>query len=153
MTQALDSMRFPRFAQLPSLMLYMDQVTIVLNEALSPFTFGQGDAATPTMINNYVKLKLVTPSVKKRYGREQLAQLIIVSLLKHALSIAEISAVLKDLTDSAGIEAGYDLFCECLEGTLQGGSMPQEAGELLSAAAGALAGKLRFEAVLSADKA
>lgn len=72
----------PRWEELPKLLLYMDQVILVLEETLSLFVEEKENVVTSTMINNYVKQKVILPPVQKKYGREQLAQLMVVCLLK-----------------------------------------------------------------------
>ena len=114
------SFHCPRWSELPSIPLYMDQVIIILEDAIGLFSEGEERVLTSTMINNYVKQKLLSPPVKKKYGRQHLASLIIVTLLKRVLSIAETAELLKLLLDTYGAERSYDLFCESLEQALTG---------------------------------
>lgn len=104
----------PRWEELPAIPLYMDQVILVLEEALGLLA-GSEAVLTPTMINNYVKLQLVAPPIKKKYGRPHLAPLAMVSVLKKVLSMNEIGALAAMMTEQYGIERAYDLFCERLE--------------------------------------
>ena len=70
------SFRCPRWRELPELELYMDQVLCILEKNLGLFgeetdskkeDDGQKTSVviTPTMINNYVKNKLIPPPEKK----------------------------------------------------------------------------------------
>lgn len=78
----------PAWDALPSIPLYMDQVTMVTGEALALFACGEKQSLlTSSMINNYVKNGLVEHPVHKKYAREHLAKLIMTSLLKQVLSI------------------------------------------------------------------
>ena len=45
-----------RWAQLPRIALYMDQVLLVLNQGLAPLSASGEPVVTGTMINNYVKM-------------------------------------------------------------------------------------------------
>ncbi|HPE16741.1 MAG TPA: DUF1836 domain-containing protein [Oscillospiraceae bacterium] len=142
----------PRWAELPSLGLYMDQVLLVLTEALAPVT--AGDQVTATMVGNYVKMKLVRPSEKKKYAREHLARLIMISLFKHVLSMAEIARVLEALTADRAIGEAYDLFCARLEALLASPAAPPEEDGLPllpAAAVRTLADKLVFERMLAEE--
>ena len=57
----------PRWKELPEIDLYMDQVVSILEKYLSVFMEYEGEKIiTPTMINNYVKQKVVDPPIKKR---------------------------------------------------------------------------------------
>lgn len=146
----------PRWAQLPGIPLYMDQVVLVLDEWVGAFADERG--VTSTMINNYVKQKLISPPEKKKYGREQLAMLVVLSIMKRVLSMSEIVALVELMTAEAGIEAAYDTFAEKLEEMLRTTfaeeSRPaasKEAGAALAlgAALTALGGKLRLQQCLA----
>ena len=66
----------PAWDALPSIPLYMDQVTMVTGEALALFACGEKQSLlTSSMINNYVKNGLVEHPVHKKYAREHLAKL------------------------------------------------------------------------------
>ena len=60
----------PRYNELPGLDLYMDQVLSVIEEVMKPF-HPEEKAMTSSMVNNYVKQKIVTPPVNKKYSRKQ----------------------------------------------------------------------------------
>jgi hypothetical protein len=49
---------------------------------------------TSSMINNYVKLKIMPPPVKKRYSKVHIAYLLMISSLKQTLSISHIQKVI-----------------------------------------------------------
>ena len=93
-----------RWEQLPQIALYMDQVLLVLNQALEPLTVSGVPAVTSTMINNYVKMKLAAPAEKKKYDREHMARFVMICLLKKVLSMAEIAAVLEGLLREQTLE-------------------------------------------------
>lgn len=108
----------PRWEELPKLMLYMDQVILVLEETLALFVEEKEHVVTSTMINNYVKQKVIEPPVQKKYGREQLAQLMIVCLLKKVLSISEIASLMELMQRQLSPQEAYDSFCSALENAL-----------------------------------
>ncbi len=139
------SFRCPRWRELPELELYMDQVLCILEKNLGLFgeetdskkeDDGQKTSVviTPTMINNYVKNKLIPPPEKKRYSRLHLAYLHIICVGKRILSMSEIKAVLDILLDEYTPEEAYDLFCDEIEGALR----HTFGGEFLSAGDGSL---------------
>ena len=97
--------------QIPDLGLYMDQVVTFLERQCKGL-YQEGERIfTPAMVNNYVKQGLVDRPVGKKYGREQLAQLLMICVLKQAASAEGMKALLKP-------EAGQSLrdlyahFCE-----------------------------------------
>lgn len=114
-----DAFHCPRWGELPALGLYMDQVVLVLEEAMGLFAHPGEKGVTASMINNYVKQKLVTPPEKKKYGRQQLATLVMLSVLKNVLSIGETGALVHLLYKEYGPETAYDMFCEKLENALR----------------------------------
>ena len=108
----------PRWSELPDLDLYMDQVVTFLEQSLSVFSDGE-KPITATMINNYVKQRVVTPPVRKRYAREHVAYLMVVFLLKKVLSIPEIIQLISMQSHAYDTELAYDYFCEELERALR----------------------------------
>ena len=93
--RGLEKFDLPDWDDLPQLDLYMDQVILLLTRYLAPLERG-GDEKTITasIINNYVRMKVMPPPVKKRYARMHLAYLIIICTLKQSLSISCIQRML-----------------------------------------------------------
>lgn len=108
----LKDFHLPAWEELPSLELYMDQVIILLTKYLGIFCAVSNDdkIITPTMINNYVKLKIIPAPVKKKYSRMHLAYLIIVCILKQTLSISTISKIIPPDLNEEEITAVYTAF-------------------------------------------
>lgn len=144
-----------RWAELPQIALYMDQVLLVINGALAPLMAGGGSAVTATMINNYVKMKLADPAEKKKYNRSHMARFVMICLLKRVLSMQEISAVLEQLAEGRGEEGAYDLFCQELEQRLKDPTGPDTlpCPPAPAAAIRALACKLQVERLLAENRA
>ncbi len=91
--EELEKFDLPDWESLPQLDLYMDQVILLLNRYLSPIV-GEEKYVTASIINNYVRMKVMPPPVKKRYARMHLAYLIIICTLKQSLSISCIQRML-----------------------------------------------------------
>lgn len=110
----------PRWDEMPDIELYADQVVNYIERHLSALDVeGEGHLLTASMINNYVKMKLIPAPVKKRYGVRQLARLMVICTLKRDFSIAELSTMmLTVLSKYENIEA-YNRFCEELEMTIR----------------------------------
>lgn len=77
----------PAWEQLPDLGLYMDQVITYLEKQYQPLYGHKKRLITPAMINNYVKCGLVARPVGKKYERAQIAQLMMLCMLKQAVSL------------------------------------------------------------------
>ena len=144
-------LHLPRWNQLPGIALYMDQVVLVLGEMLSPFATAQeGPLVTPTMINNYVKMKLTPPPEKKKYTREHLALFVMICLLKKVFSMTELAGLKKCLLETHSLEEGYDLFCQEMEIRMQAMDGPDTAAcpPVLAAAVRSVASKIQVEKLL-----
>ncbi|SHK47536.1 protein of unknown function [Anaerocolumna jejuensis DSM 15929] len=109
----------PRWKDWPSIDLYMDQVISLIEENVSPFYEDlPAKAVTSTMINNYVKQKIIVPSKNKKYRREHLAYLYVLFLLKPVLSLTDISNGISFMQNNQTNEVSYNLFCDELEAAL-----------------------------------
>ena len=102
----------PLYDDLPKLELYMDQVVMLLNDYLSHiFKLGiEEKAVTASMVNNYVKMKIIPAPIKKRYSRVHLARLIAICLLKQSLNISTIKNILPQSDDEAENKKYFDSF-------------------------------------------
>ena len=94
---------FPQIhtSDIPGIDLYMDQVTTFLQENLRGLSRDPDDDKflTKTMINNYVKNKVLIPPVKKKYSREHMMLLIMIYYMKSFLSIGDIREVIAPLME------------------------------------------------------
>ena len=89
----LEAASLPGWEDLPDLPLYMDQVILLLGQYLA---VGGREARgiTSSIVNNYVRMKVMPAPVKKKYTRIHLAYLIMICTLKQSLSIASIQKML-----------------------------------------------------------
>ncbi len=114
-TKLTDEFNLPRWAKLPDIELYMDQIVSQLCKYLAPININEGDAPiTASMVNNYVKQQLLPPPVKKKYSRIHLAHLVVICLLKQVLSIQDVKTLIDDMFENLSedeIERVYDDFC------------------------------------------
>ena len=70
---AVANLHFPRWHELPEFELYMDQVIGLVEKYLRPLYPENKAPITPSMINNYVKQRILPPPENKRYGKKHLA--------------------------------------------------------------------------------
>lgn len=104
-------MHLTEWELLPDIELYMDQVLTILNRQDYPVQ--SESELTASMINNYVKAGLLPRTKSKRYGKEHLARLIIISALKSVLTVTELKSLF-DASNSSDEEL-YKSFCLILE--------------------------------------
>ena len=74
---------------------------------------------TKTMINNYVKQKIMEAPIKKKYNRNNIAYLFVISILKQCYSINDIDKLIKFTLKSTPLEVAYNKFCDVFENTLR----------------------------------
>lgn len=110
----------PVWTDFPDIELYMDQVISVLERYLTPFFPEEEKCITSTMINNYVKQRLLPPPENKRYGKKHLAYLFMISILKRFMQLSEISTLVDNLVREMGEEGAFNLFSEELTASLAG---------------------------------
>ena len=90
-----------RVDEIPKIDLYMDQVLTFLVERLRR-TARKSDAdklLTKTMVNNYVKNKVMIPPVKKKYGKDHILLLMVIYYMKSFLSIDDIRKIVGPVSD------------------------------------------------------
>ena len=88
----MQNFHLPTWEELPDLELYMDQVVslVVRYVNLQPHSAPKDSILTASAVNNYVRLKLIPPPVKKRYSLVHLAHLIVICCLKGSMSLSSI---------------------------------------------------------------
>ena len=101
LTEYLKSLHHVHAGSLPSLDLYMDQVTGFMEEHLASMKRHLEDKAlTKTMINNYAKNKILPPPVGKRYNKNHMLILLLIYYYKSMLSLSDIRTVVDPLAEN-----------------------------------------------------
>ena len=111
-----NAFKLPRYEELPDFELYMEQVISVMEKYLSLYLpVSDGKIITPSIINNYVKLKIIPAPRAKKYSKIHLAYLIVICILKQTLSISLISNMINLGLKTTNIEELYNGFCDNFE--------------------------------------
>ena len=112
----LEKYELPNYNELPEIPLYMEQVVGYINEVLNDLTQDSESTITPFMVNNYVKAKIISSPVEKKYSKDNIGYLIAISILKSVVSMKNM-AVLIDIdekvrtnTNNGDFETLYSLF-------------------------------------------
>lgn len=151
--QEMINYHCPRAHELPDIELYMDQVISIVENSLKNLRYTEDEKIiTASMVNNYVKQKVVNPPKNKRYTKTHVIYLLVVCILKQTLSISDICRLIRHQIDFFPTEDSYNYFCEELETVLrctfsgtQPPALPQDASQetiLLRAAILTVANKL-----------
>ena len=108
--------RLPRYQEIPTVGLYLEQTVKYINEYLAPL---QPDAITSSMVSNYVKKGLIASPVRKQYCREQIAYLIFIAVAKSVVSMDDLDLMIHVQRDAYSSQIAYDYFCSELRTVLR----------------------------------
>lgn len=115
-TETVRGFRLPRYQEIPTVGLYLEQTAQYIGGYLEPL----GEfALTPSMISNYVKKDLIASPVKKRYSRDQLSYLFFIAVAKSVLSLDALGDFIQIQQKTYDLERAYDYFCGEFENVLQ----------------------------------
>ena len=99
--ESISRIDYVKSIDIPNIDLYMDQVTTFMDKQMASSKRYEDDKVlTKTMINNYAKNNLLPSPEKKKYTKEHLLVLTFIYYFKSILSITDIQALLKPITDT-----------------------------------------------------
>lgn len=165
--ELIGGFAFPRWNELPEIDLYMDQVVSYLSQKLAVFFDDEdGDedsrGITATMINNYVKQKIIPGPQKKRYDKSSLSALFMVFCFKQILSIGQSADLIAVNRRDHTPEEAHNRFCEVFEAylhsTVRNETIPADGAKadddlVMTAAAIAFSNKIYAEKLIAKAKA
>ena len=116
---AMGGLHISRIDEMPRVDLYRDQVLSIVSMELAPLYAAGERIVTGSMVNNYVKQRVIPAPARKRYTSRHLAYLLFVCTFKRVLSIAQVSQLLV-MCEEAGLDFAevYDAMVDALERTL-----------------------------------
>lgn len=110
----ITTLRLPLWEDLPDFGIYKDQLVSLIKDILNPLFITENSFITPSMINNYVKLRLMPQPIKKKYYRKHIASILVLTTLKQVLNLDDITKGIRIYVKRYGYEDAYNVFCECL---------------------------------------
>lgn len=113
----LKELKLPRYKDLPDFGIYSEQLVEIVNKALEAM-FDKDNKLTKSMVNNYVKHKIMPSPIKKRYFRNHIVYCIVITVFKNNLSIAEIDGGILHELKKSSIEESYNYFCDKIESVM-----------------------------------
>lgn len=120
LVRQLLSMEVPLWEDLPSIDLYMDQLLGYINRQLSAFQDRADLPLTKSMVNNYVKMKIIPAPVNKKYQRQHVALLLLLCGLKKVFSIPECVQIIRMVSPSGVLRPkDYNACCKAMEAAMQ----------------------------------
>ena len=121
MIRALNLDEQISYESIPNLDLYMDQVITLFEEKLTHTKRHEDDKLlTKTMINNYIKDRLLMPAVKKKYTKEHIVLMILLYEVKQILTIGDIKSLFSIIIKNEQVDAKllkemYEIYLEANE--------------------------------------
>ena len=115
MAGSIRGFRLPRYAEIPTVGLYLEQTIKYINAYLAPLGCLE---LTGSMVSNYVKKGLIPAPVKKQYYPEQICYLFFVALAKNLTSMENIDLLISVQREYYTLPAAYDYMCGELENML-----------------------------------
>ena len=116
LSERMAHVHISRISELPRIELYLDQVLAIVAGELAPVMLPGEVAITGSMVNNYVKQRLVCAPKRKRYTRRHVASLLFICAFKRVYSIAQLKRIM-GMIEEAHVDAGalYDEVVSALE--------------------------------------
>ena len=129
--ERLETERPVEWESFPDIGLYMDQLISYMPRQL--IHYGEGEALTSAMVNNYIKDGALPRAEGKRYSRTHLAYLTAICALKQVLCVKDAALLLAQTARGREPQELYDLFREELDHALDVtaitlGSIPKSKG-------------------------
>lgn len=114
--EKLVARRPSKWENIPDIDLYMDQVLTYMKR--QNIEIDGRDTLTSAMVNNYIKKDLLPRAKGKKYGRNHIAYLTSICLIKQILPIAETGFFLKKQTAQQTIDQFYEKYYTMLDESL-----------------------------------
>ena len=115
MAESVRGFRLPRYAEIPTVGLYLEQTIKYINSFLAPLGCLE---LTGSMVSNYVKKGLIPAPVRKQYFPEQISYLFFVAVAKNLMSMENIDLLISIQRKSYTLPVAYDYMCRELENQL-----------------------------------
>lgn len=115
MAEKIKNFRMPRYEELPSGGLYLEQVTQYINGVLAPLNCTE---LTSSMISNYVKKGIILGPTKRLYYTDQIAYLLFIAIAKTVISMEHIQLMCEQQRATYTEEVAYNYYCNEFENVL-----------------------------------
>ena len=115
MAGSIRGFRLPRYAEIPTVGLYLEQTIKYINSYLAPLGCLE---LTGSLVSNYGKTGLIPAPVKKQYFPEQIGYLFFVALAKNLTSMENIDLLISVQRATYTLPVAYDYMCGELENML-----------------------------------
>ncbi len=123
----LATFQLVRWNDLPTMPLYIDQLLQLVNQMMVPLDL---PLVTKTMVNSYVKQHLFSRPAGRRYTRNHVVAVLVVSILKTDFALSKIGPTILAIRDTRQVKLRYQQFSHAFEGTLRETALEQPADSM-----------------------
>lgn len=115
----MQAIHISRIDEMPRIELYLDQVLSLVCDELSFMALPGEVLLTGSMVNNYVKQRIVPAPTHRRYTRRHVATLLFVCAFKRVFSISEVKALYRACVERGiNVASTYDDLVAAVERAL-----------------------------------
>ncbi|QSX08228.1 DUF1836 domain-containing protein [Alkalibacter rhizosphaerae] len=116
----MSEVKLTLWDDLPDFAIYSDQMLKIVTDEISFMQNGDEKLLTKSMVNNYVKWGMMPKPVKKKYERQHIAYVIVITILKQVLPISKIKdGIQLQIALQGNEKTAYDSFCEAFEESMR----------------------------------
>lgn len=119
----INHLDLPKWNDLPSIGLYSEQVLAYINSYLEKIFLDYNNQkdylVTPSMINNYVKNKIMPSPINKKYYQGHIAYILTITVLKQVGNLVDVHKGIVYLKRVLGHQIAYNTFIDFLENSLE----------------------------------
>ena len=119
-SKIMSELKLTLWDDLPDFAIYSDQMLQIVSDEISFMQISDEKLLTKSMVNNYVKWKMMPKPVKKKYEKMHIVYVIVITILKQVLPISKIKEGIQLQVALQGNEKiAYDSFCEAFEESMR----------------------------------
>ena len=119
-SKAMSGVKLILWDDLPDFAIYSDQMLQIVTDEISFMQSGKEKLITKSMVNNYVKWRMMPKPIKKKYEKMHIAYVIVITILKQILPISKIKDGIQLQVALQGNErTAYNSFCEAFEESMR----------------------------------
>lgn len=107
----------PRWDELPEKPMFNRQAVEFINKFLEPI-LDEEDKLTTTMVQNYVKWGIMPKESGRKYSRNRIAYLMVITIYKQAINLSNVGKGVELLLRTYPIDQAYNIFANALEKSL-----------------------------------
>ena len=114
----INNFHCPRWDELPEVPIFNREAVEFINKALKDILFEE-EKLTTTMVQNYVKWKIMPTEKGRKYSRTRVAYLIVITIYKQVIKLSNVGKGVDLILKKYPIDQAYNIFTQALEDALK----------------------------------